>query len=221
MSTNNYMDNLYYQNVRNTTASTYVNTNKVEPVSKVSAQNEKAAEAVKDSTSKVETDRMDFSKDTAVTKKMSDSERAALVKSLKEDLDNQMTRFTNMMTQMFQKQGITGLTAGSDDFWRTIASGNYTVDAETKAAAQDAISEDGYWGVKQTSQRIFDFAKALAGDDVKQMEKMQKAIEKGFKAAEKSWGGEMPSITGQTHSAITDMFDDYYAKANGKTKAEA
>lgn len=221
MSTNNYMDNLYYQNVRNTTASTYVNTNKVEPVSKVSAQNEKAAEAVKDSTSKVETDRMDFSKDTAVTKKMSDSERAALVKSLKEDLDNQMTRFTNMMTQMFQKQGITGLLTGSDDFWRTIASGNYTVDAETKAAAQDAISEDGYWGVKQTSQRIFDFAKALAGDDVKQMEKMQKAIEKGFKAAEKSWGGEMPSITGQTHSAITDMFDDYYAKANGKTKAEA
>lgn len=221
MSTNNYMDNLYYQNVRNTTASTYVNTNRVEPVSKVSTKNEQAVEAVKDTTSKVNTDRMDFSKDTQVTKKMTDAERAELVKSLKEDMDNQMARFTNMMTQMFQKQGITGLTAGSDDFWRTIASGNYTVDAETKAAAQEAISEDGYWGVKQTSQRIFDFAKALAGDDVKQMEKMQKAIEKGFKAAEKSWGGEMPGITGETHSAITDMFNDYYAKANGKTEEES
>ena len=44
-------------------------------------------------------DRAEFSKDTAVTGKMSDSERSALVQSLKDDLNNQMSRFTNMMTQ--------------------------------------------------------------------------------------------------------------------------
>ena len=157
-------------------------------------------------------DRAEFSKDTAVTGKMSDSERAALVQSLKDDLNNQMSRFTNMMTQMFQKQGITASQAQGDDFWKMMASGNYTVDAKTKAEAQEAISEDGFWGVKQTSQRIFDFAQALAGDDVETMKKMQAAVEKGFEQAGAAWGGDLPSISGETHDAVNKLFDDYYAK---------
>ena len=154
-------------------------------------------------------DKVELSTDAKVTTKMTDAERADLVSSLKADLDNQMSRFTNMMTQMFQKQGIM---ASGDDFWKKMASGNFRVDAKTKAEAQAAISEDGYWGVSQTSQRIFDFAKALAGDDVEKMEKYQAAVEKGFKQAENAWGGQMPSITGQTHEAVNKLFDDYYAE---------
>lgn len=172
------------------------------------AKEETSAGAVKK-----DVDQAEFSKDTAVTKKMSDSERSALVQSLKDDLNNQMSRFTNMMTQMFQKQGITGMTANGDDMWRRIASGNFTVDAQTKAEAQQAISEDGYWGVKQTSQRIFDFAYALAGDDPEKMKEMQAAVEKGFEQATKSWGKSLPSISQETHSAIGDLFDSYYEKA--------
>ncbi len=162
----------------------------------------------------VNKDRVELSSDAkAATGKMSDSERAALVESLKADMDNQMNRFTNMMMGMFQKQGITGLTAGSDAFWRQIASGNFTVDAQTKAQAQEAISENGYWGVKQTSQRIFDFAYAIAGDDTEKMKEMQAAVEKGFQAATKSWGKELPSISGETHTAINNLFDEYYKSA--------
>lgn len=168
------------------------------------------------STVQKDVDRAEFSKDTAVTGKMSDSERASLVKSLKDDLNNQMSRFTNMMTQMFQKQGITANLSQGNDFWRFMASGNYTVDEQTKADAQAAVSEDGYWGVSQTSQRIFDFAHALAGDDPEKMKEMQAAVEKGFKQAEEAWGGDLPSICGDTHSAIGKLFDDYYAK-NGAT----
>lgn len=168
------------------------------------------------STVQKDVDRAEFSKDTAVTGKMSDSERASLVKSLKDDLNNQMSRFTNMMTQMFQKQGITANLSQGNDFWRFMASGNYTVDEQTRADAQEAISEDGYWGVSQTSQRIFDFAHALAGDDPEKMKEMQAAVEKGFKQAEDAWGGDLPSICGDTHSAIGKLFDDYYAK-NGAT----
>ena len=165
---------------------------------------------------KQDVDQADFSKDTAVTGKMSSSDRAALVQSLKADLDNQMSRFTNMMTQMFQKQGITANLSQGNDFWRFMASGNYTVDAKTKADAQAAISEDGYWGVAKTSQRIFDFAQALAGDDPEKMKEMQAAVEKGFKQAEEAWGGSLPSICGDTHAAIGKLFDDFYAK-NGAT----
>ena len=107
---------------------------------------------------------------------MSKEERAALVKSLKDDLDNQMNRFINMMTQTFQKQGMTVKSAQDDSFWQMFASGNLTVDLETKQAAQEAISEDGYWGVKQTSERIFKMAQALAGDDPEKMKEMQEAV---------------------------------------------
>ena len=70
------------------------------------------------------------------------------------------------------------------------------------------MSEDGYWGVKQTSGRILDFAKALAGDDPEKMEKMRSAFEKGYKMAEKTWGGELPEISKQTYEAVMKGFDD-------------
>lgn len=188
----------YTQNVQSANAATVPAAEKKETTS---------ANAVKK-----DVDQAEFSKDTAVTKKMSDSERSALVQSLKDDLNNQMSRFTNMMTQMFQKQGITANLSQGNDFWRFMASGNYTVDAKTKADAQAAISEDGYWGVAKTSQRIFDFAQALAGDDPEKMKEMQAAVEKGFKQAEEAWGGSLPAICGDTHSAIGKLFDDYYAQ---------
>ena len=115
---------------------------------------------------------------------------------------------------MFQKQGITGAAAQGDNMWKLIASGNFTVDAQTKAEAQEAISEDGYWGVKQTSQRIFDFASALAGDDVEKMKEMQAAFEKGFKQATKAWGRDLPDISNDTHKAVTDLFQGYYDSKN-------
>lgn len=166
---------------------------------------------------KPDTDRAEFNKDKVVTTKMSDSERASLVNSLKEDLNNQMSRFTNMMMQTFQKQGITvNIANDSNDFWKMIASGNFTVDSQTKAEAQEAISENGYWGVAQTSQRIFDFAYALAGDDADKMKEMQAAVEKGFQQAGAAWGGDLPSICGDTRSAVSKLFDDYYAKQEDK-----
>ena len=200
--------NLYNQALQGTTP---YNTAKTAAAETVAAQKSEESVAAVEGAAGQSTDRVDFSKDTAVIGEMTDEERAELVESLKADQETQMTRFMNMMTQMFQKQGITGLTANSDDFWRMIASGNYSVDAQTRAKAQEAISEDGYWGVKQTSQRIFDFAYAVAGDDADKMKEMQDAVEKGFKEAEKSWGSSLPEIAGETYNAVTELFNQYYA----------
>ena len=101
---------------------------------------------------------------------------------------------------------------GEDDsLWKFLASGDFEVDAATKAKAKEDISEDGYWGVKQTSQRLFDFASALAGDDEEKMKEMQKAIEKGFKEATSAWGKDLPEISNQTLEATNKLFEDYYA----------
>lgn len=211
------LEDNYYQNVQTTSGYASVNANTAVKAAEVAAKQDKnTVDAVADKTTKPNTDRVEFSKDSQVTKKMSDSERAALVKSLKADMENQTARFTNMVMQMFQKQGITGLAVQGDNLWKTIASGNFTVDAQTKADAQAAISEDGYWGVKQTSQRLFDFAQALAGDDPEKMKEMQAAIEKGYKQAEEAWGGSLPSISGETYKAVNDLFSAYYGESDEK-----
>ena len=43
------------------------------------------------------------------------------------------------------------------------------------------------------------------------MEKMQKAMEKGFGQATKTWGKELPSISKDTYDAANKLFEDYYA----------
>ncbi len=164
-------------------------------------------------------DSVELSGDAQSINKMSAEDRAALVKSLKADLDNQMNRFIDMMTSTFSKQGFTFKNAEDDSFWKMFSSGNLNVDLETKKAAQEAISEDGYWGVKQTSERIFKMAQALAGDSPEKMKQMQEAVKKGYEAAGKAWGGDLPEIAGKTIDAVDKMFQDYF-NPNGDEEAE-
>lgn len=140
--------------------------------------------------------------------RMSDTERAALVQSLKADYENQIPRFRKMMYQMLEKQGIQSMMAGDDDdVWRLIASGNFKVDAQTKAEAKAAIAEDGYWSVKQTSQRIFEFMKALAGDDKNLADMFLGAFEKSYSDVINHFG-KTPDITKQTYNAVIEMIEN-------------
>ena len=53
----------------------------------------------------------------------------------------------------------------------------------TPEAATELISEDGYFGVDKTSQRIVDFAISAFGSDPAKLTQMKDAIEKGFQEA--------------------------------------
>ena len=142
--------------------------------------------------------------------KMSKADRSALVSQLKADMEEQKQQLMDLVHKTLAGQVGTYGKATGNDIWKTLAGGNFTVDAATKAQARKEISEDGYWGVKKTSQRLFDFASALAGDDVDKMKEMQKAMEKGFKMATKAWGRELPSISKDTMDAANKLFEDYY-----------
>ena len=150
--------------------------------------------------------------------KMTDSERAEVVAKLKSDSQRQVDSFKSMVQDMFQKQGLA--VKNSDDMWSMLASGNYTVDQATADKAKSLISEDGYWGVDQTSDRIFEMAKALSGGDEEGMNKMLAAFEKGYKQATKSWGRELPDISKQTYDAVQQKFKDYQnSLKSGETEA--
>lgn len=86
--------------------------------------------------------------------------------------------------------------------------GLITVDEETQKEAQESISEDGYWGVEKTSERLVQYATALTGGDPDKIDTMIEAVKKGFEEAEKAWGGELPSITKQTYDATMEKFEN-------------
>lgn len=138
--------------------------------------------------------------------KMSQEDRSALIEHIKKEQENRLNQLSSLVQKMFGGQA--GVAKLSDLF---SPENLKDVSEADIAKAKEDISEDGYWGVKQTSQRLFDFASALAGDDVDKMKEMQAALEKGYKMAEKAWGGELPGICKDTLDATNKLFDDYYA----------
>ena len=158
------------------------------------------------------------SEENSSTSKVSSKEtdRTKIIQQLKADDALRQQQLLDIVHKMMGKQAKTYDIANSendeDSIWKFLAKGDFTVDAATKAQAQEDISENGYWGVKQTSERILDFAKALAGDDPEKLEKMRSAFEKGYKQAEKTWGGELPDISKQTFDAVMKGFDELTGK---------
>lgn len=128
-----------------------------------------------------------------------------LIAKLKADSDAKTSQLKSIVEQMMSQQ--TNAYGKANNAWQFLAKGNYKVDAATAAQAKADIAEDGYHGVSQTSQRILDFATALTGGDPSKIEKMRSAFEKGFKMAEKKWGGKLPDISYKTYDAVMTGFD--------------
>lgn len=146
----------------------------------------------------------DATKTNASTKKTSKAD-PALIAKLKQDANQRAQQLQSIVEQLMTKQGKTYNKAnGLKGLYESL-----TVDPATKAQAQKDIAEDGYWGVDQTSSRIFDFAMALSGGDPDQMEKMRDAFLKGYKQAEKAWGDSLPDISKRTYDAVIEKFDNY------------
>lgn len=133
------------------------------------------------------------------------TQNTSLVNKMKADAEAHTQQLQSIVEQLMSKQGQTYNNANG--IWSILSGGNFTVDAATKAQAEKDIAEDGYWGVKQTSDRIIDFATALTGGDPSKIEEMREAFKKGYKQAEKTWGGKLPDISQRTYDAVMEKFD--------------
>lgn len=131
----------------------------------------------------------------------------SLAEQLKAEQSQIQERFLRTVRDTITQQGKTAVSG--DGIWKMIAQGNFTVDASLKADAEALVSTDGYWGVSQTSQRIVDFAKALAGTSPEMAKMAREAFEKGYRQAEDAWGGSLPSICGQTYDKVMSLFDEW------------
>ena len=138
-----------------------------------------------------------------------------LVNQLKAANDARVAQLEDIVHKLIAGQG--DAYGKANNIWQFLASGNFTVDPATKAQAQADIAEDGYWGVNATSDRIVDFAVALAGDDPEKLEEMRAAFQKGFDQATKTWGGQLPDISQRTYDAVMEKFDKLTGKAEETT----
>jgi len=77
--------------------------------------------------------------------------------------------------------------------------------SQDEAAA--LVSEDGIFGIKQTSERIANFVIDGSGGDEDRMRAGREGMLQGFKDAEKMWGGELPEISQKTMQAAVEMVD--------------
>ena len=110
---------------------------------------------------------------------------SALIQQLKTETDARISKLKGIEEQMMKKQGA----------------------SIGKAEDMRDFADDGYWGVEQTSDRIVDFAIALSGGDPAKADTMLEAFKKGFKAATKSWGKELPDISQRTYDAVLKKMD--------------
>lgn len=105
------------------------------------------------------------------------------------------------LVALLQEQGVAvELATGSSDI---------DISSLTPEEAQLLVAEDGYFGVEQTSERIFQFAIGLAGKDPARLDEALRGIEDGFAQAEQIWGGSLPEISYQTQELLLDKIENW------------
>ena len=73
--------------------------------------------------------------------------------------------------------------------------------------AKDLVSENGFFGISQTSNRVSDFVFSFAGEDLELLEKGREGIVQGFEEAKKMFGGELPEISYKTQERTLSLID--------------
>jgi len=75
--------------------------------------------------------------------------------------------------------------------------------------------------VNKTSDRLVSFAMALSGSDPSKADDMIAAVKKGFEAATKAWGGDLPQISKDTLDATIKKLDSWKSSLQSEFTSQA
>lgn len=117
------------------------------------------------------------------------------------ELGSTFTLLRDLFATNLKEQGIATLVATGDS--------DINLESLTPEEATELVSDDGYFGVNNTAQRIFDFAVGMAGNDPSRLDAIVSGISDGFAQAEEAWGGTLPEISYATKDAIQTMLQDW------------
>ncbi|MBW2185301.1 MAG: hypothetical protein JRG71_02525 [Deltaproteobacteria bacterium] len=117
------------------------------------------------------------------------------------ELGSTFTLLRDLLAANLKEQGVATLVATGD--------GDINLESLTPEEATELVSDDGYFGVDNTAQRIFDFAVGMAGNDPSRLDAIVSGIADGFAQAEEAWGGTLPEISYATKDALQTMLQDW------------
>lgn len=117
------------------------------------------------------------------------------------DLGTTFTMLRDLFAANLQEQGVATLITTGDS--------EINLKTLTPEQATELVSDDGYFGVENTAQRIFDFAVGLAGDDPTRLDAIVEGVVDGFAQAEQAWGGTLPEISYATRDSVVAMLEDW------------
>ncbi len=117
----------------------------------------------------------------------------------------------NMLTNIVNNTEIYDFIAGKEiDGGFSLKSIGYEGKAITELSSDEAkelVSDEGFFGVIETSSRVSSFVIDMAGDSVEALQEGRKGIIQGFEQAEKMWGGALPEISYETQKKTLEVVD--------------
>jgi len=78
----------------------------------------------------------------------------------------------------------------------------------TPNEASALLSDEGFFGITQTSDRVANFVFSFSGDDLELLQKGREGVVQGFEEALKMFGGELPEISYKTQERTLALIDE-------------
>ena len=136
------------------------------------------------------------------------------IKSVELSQDN--TSAQNLLTNIINNSEIYDFLAGKEmDSGFSLKSLGYDGKPITQLSSDEAkelVSDEGFFGVIETSSRVSSFVMNLADDNIQALQEARKGIIQGFEQAEKMWGGTLPEISYETQEKTLEIIDSKIAE---------
>ena len=99
--------------------------------------------------------------------------------------------------------------------YKAIGYAGKPIEALSQNEAKELVSENGFFGVQQTAQRIPGFVINGAGDNLEKLQEGRKGVLQGFEAAEATWGQKLFDISYDTLAKALETIDARIAELGG------
>jgi len=142
------------------------------------------------------------------TEKISKEDAMELRVQITQTANDMMMKSTSIQSNLVKKEDDFALMY--EDFQSFLSGIGYEgkpIAELSQSEAAELVSEDGFFGITQTSERIANFVINGAGGDESLLRAGREGMLQGFKEAEQMWGGELPEISQKTMQAAIEMVD--------------
>jgi len=93
------------------------------------------------------------------------------------------------------------------DFLKEVGYEGKAIASLSQEEAKELVSDEGFFGVSQTSERISEFVLAGAKGDETMLREGRKGVLQGLNQAEELWKGKLPEISYETVNKALEIID--------------